>query len=168
MISYVFRSLLINGLSFECNGDGDYDTAPQHSEPVDRIRVQKNQNKEDDRNPIQPTTEIPIPSKVRTRDPANVKRVRLPTKPKAPSTVLGVSSKVSFSTKVESSNSENSSEISTTTEKLRILSSKVSLSTNVASSNNKKSSQISTTTEKLKIPKLGGERGIFAKWPAKV
>ena len=127
------RTLLINGLSFECTGDNDYDTSSSNDRKVPRkIRVrpktQKSQNRQEEENEKIEVIKASNPDAIRknSRVPSKTRRI----KAKAKSSVK-TSTSVSYST---SSSSDDDDE----------------------------------NEKKLSIPKLGGERGIFAKWPKKV
>ena len=130
------RTLLINGLSFECNGDGDYDISPSDKIPR-RVRVkQKNKDSEKFSTETKPVT--PESTKMKVRDPTKIKRIRLPGKSRSS---VKSSMKVSFSSKISSSDDPDVDEEADTS---------------------------TVKDNKLTIPKVGGERGIFAKWPKKV
>ena len=132
-----FRTLLINGLSFECTGDNDYDTSSSVDRKVPRkIRVRpksQNRQEEDDEENIE-VIKASNPDAIKnksSRDPNKTRRIKMPSKSK--------------------------STVKTSTS--------VSYSTSSASEDRRKSQ---SSGKKLSIPKLGGERGIFAKWPKKV
>ena len=127
-------------MSFECNGNGDYDTSSPSKVPR-RIRVKPKVKKNHDDVPVGSNDKSlvdikdveSVTTKMKSRDPSKTKRVRLPSKSRS-------SMKVSFSSKISSDDDEEEDVDST--------------------------SRISSS--KIDIPKVGGERGIFAKWPRKV
>ena len=130
------RTLLINGLSFECTGDNDYDTSSSNDRKVPRkIRVrpktQKSQNRQDEETEEIEVIKASNPDAIRknSRAPSKTRRIKMSSKAKSS---VKTSTSVSYSTSSSSSDDNDESE------------------------------------KKLSIPKLGGERGIFAKWPKKV
>ena len=138
---YHIRTLLINGLSFECNGDGDYDISSSDKTPR-RIRVrpkiQNNKDNNEVRNSETSSTETkPLTPEMKIRDPTKIKRIRLPGKSRSS---VKSSMKISFSSKISSSDDPDEDDEADTKVK----------------------------DTKLAIPKVGGERGIFAQWPKKV
>ena len=131
---------MINGLSFECTGDNDYDTSSSIDRKVPRkIRVRPKSNtkeKEQDEEEAVEVIKASNPDAIKnksSRDPTRTRRVK--NKSKSKSTVK-TSTSVSYSTS--------------------------------SSSGDSKASQSRDSGKKLSIPKIGGERGIFAKWPKKV
>ena len=132
---------MINGLSFECNGNGDYDTSSPSKVPR-RIRVKPKAKKNRDDGPVgsqeKSLADIEdvesVTTKMKSRDPSKTKRVRLPSKSRS-------SMKVSFSSKISSDDEEEDDDVDSTS---------------------------TISSSKISIPKVGGDRGIFAKWPRKV
>ena len=103
---YFSRTLLINGLSFECNGDGDYDASSSINETPRRlpIRVKTNTSSKDERVQIVSATNVrdKMPTPTKTRDSNKTKRIRRPPKSRS-SVVKSTSMSVSVSSSVSSS-----------------------------------------------------------------
>ena len=108
ILLYFFRTLLINGLSFECNGDGDYDASSSIDETPRRVpirvkaKTQSNTSSKDERVQIVSATNVRDKMPTKTRDSNKTKRIRRPPKSRS-SVVKSTSMSVSVSSSVSSS-----------------------------------------------------------------
>ena len=100
--------MLINGLSFECNGDGDYDASSSIDEAPRRVptrvkpKPKSNTSSKDERVQIVSATSVRDKTPTKTRDPNKIKRIRRPPKSRS-SVVKSTSMSVSVSSSVSSS-----------------------------------------------------------------
>ena len=147
ILLYFFRTLLINGLSFECNGDGDYDASSSIDETPRRVpirvkaKTQSNTSSKDERVQIVSATNVrdKTPTPTKTRDSNKTKRIRRPPKSRS-SVVKSTSMSVSVSSSVSSSDDND---------------------------NHKSTKRVSTGSRRSQRNKIS-DRGIFVKWPSKV
>ena len=142
---YFSRTLLINGLSFECNGDGDYDAPSSIDETPRRVptrvkpKIQSDTSSENERVQIVSATSVRDKTPTKTRDPNKIKRIRRPPKSRS-SVVKSTSMSVSVSSSVSSSDKND---------------------------NHKSTKRVSIGSRRSQKNEIS-DRGIFVKWPSKV